>query len=107
MNENELYHQVYRRWYGTPRYRAGLYGPDYENAAGIRNDNDIKRDIDDGLSGSNDTKGLSVEVHVEEGVVILRGSVPDIEHKRLAGEIAWKVCGVVDVVNELLSGAAE
>lgn|GEM_PF-3182710 len=107
MDKNGLYHQVYRRWYGTPRYKAGLYGPDYENIAGIRNDSDIKRDIDNGLSDSNDMKGLPIEVRVEEGVAILRGSVPDIEHKRLAGEVAWKVCGVVDVVNELLLDAAE
>jgi len=107
MGMNGLYHQIYRRWYGTPRYKSGLYGPNYENVSGIREDIEIRRDVEESLSASHDIKGSVVEVAVEEGVAMLTGSVPDLERKRLAGDIAWAVPGVVDVVNELIPGNTE
>ena len=38
---------------------------------------------------------------VEECVVYLRGRVPTLLHKRLAGVLAWQQDGVCDVVNDL------
>lgn len=42
---------------------------------------------------------ITVESH--EGVVILNGAVPSLEHKRLAGVLAWWTPGSRDVVNGL------
>ena len=42
-----------------------------------------------------------IECSVEDGVVTLDGDVPSLEHKRLAGVLAWWVPGSRDVVNGL------
>jgi osmotically-inducible protein OsmY len=41
----------------------------------------------------------SIDIEVQEGIVILNGSVPGLTSKRLAGVMAWWVPGVRDVVN--------
>jgi osmotically-inducible protein OsmY len=43
--------------------------------------------------------GRVLRVEVNEGVVILNGSVESLSHKRLAGVLAWWVPGSRDVVN--------
>lgn len=43
--------------------------------------------------------GPGIEVRVEDGVVTLDGRVPGLDHKRLAGVLAWWVPGSRDVVN--------
>ena len=40
-----------------------------------------------------------IDIEVDEGVVILNGSLPSLAGKRLAGVLAWWVPGVRDVVN--------
>jgi len=45
-----------------------------------------------------DSRG-SIEYEVRSGVVILNGEVPSLEHKRLAGVLAWWVPGSRDVVH--------
>jgi BON domain len=40
-----------------------------------------------------------IEIEVENGVVILNGSVPGLASKRLAGVLAWWVPGSCDVIN--------
>ncbi len=45
--------------------------------------------------------GCRIEMGVEEGVVQLKGTVPSLSHKRIAGVLAWWVPGSRDVVNEL------
>lgn len=42
-----------------------------------------------------------ITVESKDGVVILNGAVPTLEHKRLAGVLAWWVPGSRDVVNGL------
>jgi osmotically-inducible protein OsmY len=41
------------------------------------------------------------EVNVQDGTVFLRGRVPSLSHKRLAGVLAWWVAGSQDVRNDL------
>jgi len=41
----------------------------------------------------------SIDVEVDDGVVILNGAVPSLSAKRLAGVLAWWVPGSRDVVN--------
>lgn len=45
-----------------------------------------------------DVRG-QLEIAVADGVVTLDGAVPGLDHKRLAGLLAWWVPGVRDVVN--------
>jgi osmotically-inducible protein OsmY len=52
------------------------------------------------LRGSGSPAGV-IECSVEDGVVTLDGDVPSLEHKRLAGVLAWWVPGSRDVVNGL------
>jgi osmotically-inducible protein OsmY len=40
-----------------------------------------------------------LELEVAEGVVLLNGSVPGLDYKRLAGVLSWWLPGVRDVVN--------
>jgi len=40
-----------------------------------------------------------IEIDVRDGVVTLNGEVPGLDHKRLAGVLAWWVPGSRDVVN--------
>ncbi len=47
-----------------------------------------------------DTRG-AIEVAVGDGVVTLNGRVPGLDHKRLAGVLAWWVPGSRDVINGL------
>jgi osmotically-inducible protein OsmY len=44
-------------------------------------------------------RGGAIELEVHDGVVILNGEVRSLEHKRLAGVLAWWVPGSRDVVN--------
>ena len=53
---------------------------------------EVIRKADQGVDGS-------IEVEVDDGVVILNGSVPSLSAKRLAGVLAWWVPGSKDVVN--------
>ncbi|MEH1101553.1 BON domain-containing protein [Micromonospora sp. CPCC 205561] len=58
------------------------------------------------LSSDWSTRGQHIVVTVQNRVVILAGVVAGPEARRVAGEIAWDVRGVVDVCNALrLAGA--
>lgn len=48
-----------------------------------------------------------IDIEVRDGVVILNGSVPGLEDKRLAGVIAWWIPGTRDVVNGIVVEPAE
>ncbi|PWE18518.1 transporter [Marinicauda salina] len=48
-----------------------------------------------------------VAVEVDDGVVILNGAVPSLQHKRLAGVLAWWTPGSRDVVNGIEVEPAE
>ena len=45
--------------------------------------------------------GGRIEYDVDRGIVTLNGAVPSVEHKRLAGVLAWWVPGRRDVVNAM------
>ena len=50
---------------------------------------------------SSDRTEGSIEVSVSDGVVTLRGQVPSVWHKQLAGVLAWRAPGCRDVGNQL------
>jgi len=66
-----------------------------------RTDLDVKRDVTDALTSDIRVDAQNVDVDVVGGVVYLRGSVPSYYEKRVATEIANRIKGVVDVINEL------
>ena len=43
-----------------------------------------------------------VDITVNEGKVLLTGTVPKAEHRAKASELAWQVPGVTQVINELM-----
>ncbi|MEV4811667.1 BON domain-containing protein [Micromonospora avicenniae] len=47
------------------------------------------------------TRHQQIEVTVQNRVVILSGTVANLEVRRVAGELAWDVPGVLDVCNTL------
>jgi osmotically-inducible protein OsmY len=53
---------------------------------------EVVRETDQGMEGS-------IDVEVNDGVVVLNGAVPSLSAKRLAGVLAWWVPGSRDVVN--------
>jgi osmotically-inducible protein OsmY len=52
----------------------------------------LVRDIPEGARGT-------IDIEIQEGIVILNGTIPGLTSKRLAGVMAWWVPGVRDVVN--------
>jgi len=67
----------------------------------VRSDLDIQQDVVDALTTDIRIDSTNVSVDVVGGVVYLRGTVPSFHEKRIATEIANRIKGVVDVVNEL------
>jgi len=49
----------------------------------------------------------TIAYSVQEGVVLLKGQVPGLDCKRLAGVLAWWIPGSCDVVNELSVAPAD
>ena len=66
-----------------------------------RSDERIREDVSDRLTEHGDLDASGIEVNVSQGVVTLAGSVDDRWGKRLAEDIAERVSGVHDVMNQL------
>lgn len=66
-----------------------------------RSDRRVLEDVCDELTDDDRLDASDIEVSVEDGVVVLRGTVTDRVAKRRAEDIADRVRGVEDVVNEL------
>lgn len=67
----------------------------------IRSDERICNDVNDRLMESDDVDPSEVEVHVEHGEVILRGTAHSKQEKRRMEDIAGTVLGVEEVLNHL------
>jgi osmotically-inducible protein OsmY len=66
-----------------------------------RSDEEIEADVRRALDTDPDINAVRIDVNVINGVVYLRGSIPTFYQIGEAGEDAWSVAGVVNVVNEL------
>ena len=66
-----------------------------------RSDERIREDVSDRLTEHGDLDASGIEVNVSQGVVTLSGSVDDRWGKRLAEDVAERVSGVRDVMNQL------
>jgi hypothetical protein len=61
----------------------------------------IREDVCEWLTDDADVDASDIEVHVEDGIVTLRGSVGDRRQKRRAEDLAEQARGVRDVRNQL------
>jgi hypothetical protein len=84
---------------GTMRDFRGRGPRGYE-----RSSERIREDVCEWLTDDADVDASDIEVHVESGVVTLRGSVGDRRQKRRAEDIAEQARGVRDVRNQLEIG---
>lgn len=66
-----------------------------------KSDNSIREEVQDTLGHCPSLDGDQIAVQVRERTVTLTGNVACWENRRLAGDAAWSVSGVDDVVNEL------
>ncbi len=66
-----------------------------------RDDAALKKDVVDALRADPATHRLAVNVVAKDNVVTLGGTVPSNGEKTLAGEVAMRVRGVIELKNEL------
>ena len=84
---------------GAARYGLGPYH--HRLQLRRRPDEEIKADVEETLFYDTWVDAESIEVVVEEGVVTLRGDLPDPQEIRFATDDAWDVEGVRGVRSEL------
>jgi hypothetical protein len=66
-----------------------------------RSDDRINEDVSEALSQDPDLDASEIEVKVQNGEVVLTGTVEERQFKRMAEEIAERCSGVQDVRNEI------
>jgi hypothetical protein len=87
---------TYTEYWFVPGPYAGI-GPRNYN----RSDETILEEVCERLSQHGQVDASEIEVEIQDGDVILKGSVNDRREKRLAEDIAESVFGVGDVQNQL------
>lgn len=87
--------------YPAERY----YYPWYDQIPPTPTDGEIKSIVVDRLRENRYTKDEVLKVDVDQGVVILGGTVRSSLAKRSAGDDVWDTPGVVDVSNQLVVSA--
>lgn len=80
---------------------AAKQNPGAQPLPAERIDADLARDIKDLLAINREVNLANVEVHVNYGVVTLRGFVTSAAARDMAERTARSVPGVADVVNEI------
>lgn len=72
-----------------------------------RTDAEVERDVRDALYSDVRIDSRNVDAIVQDGIVYLRGAVPDVVQKSVAREVTERIKGVRTVVNELEVTPAE
>jgi hypothetical protein len=85
--------------FGPARYGLGPYHRRLRSRA--RPDDELKRDVEEALFLDTWVDAEAIRVEVADGVVTLRGTLPDHEEVRFATDDAWDVDGVRGVRTEL------
>jgi osmotically-inducible protein OsmY len=67
----------------------------------VRSDDEIKADVRGALARDAWIDEQRIDVVVDQGIVYLKGTVQDGKDKAAAGDDAWTVPAVLDVVNDL------
>lgn len=85
--------------YGPARYGLGPY---YERLhRHKRSDEELREEVEEALFYDTWVDAEAIEVEVNDGVVTLRGDLPDYDEIRYATDDAWDVDGVRGVRSEL------
>ena len=66
-----------------------------------RSDERIREDVSEVLTRNHDVDATNIEVTVNDGIVVLAGTVDDRHSKRIAEDITQDVSGVRDVQNQI------
>ena len=73
----------------------------YKSEAQALSDEMIKQQIEAKVSDTSALEGTQVRVYVEDGLVVLSGTVRLYEQKMTYEKIAWQTRGVAEVENEI------
>lgn len=90
--------------YGPARYGLGPYHQRLRNRR--RPDDEVRRDVEDALFYDTWVDAEAITVEVKDGVVTLRGELPDYHEVRYATDDAWDVDGVRGVHCQLTVNGA-
>ena len=90
--------------YGPARYGLGPYHQRLRKRQ--RPDAELKTDVEDALFYDTWVDAEAITVEVSNGVVTLRGELPDFDEIRYATDDAWDVDGVRGVRSELRVNSA-
>jgi osmotically-inducible protein OsmY len=74
---------------------------DSSHIAGRKGDDELKNKINENLRKNNKIDPSGIEVYVNNSAVTLKGLVKTYEERGLAGQEAWNVSGVSEVLNDL------
>ncbi len=85
--------------YGPGRYGLGPYHERLRQRR--RADDEVREEVEEALFYDTWVDADAITVEVEEGVVTLRGELPDYEEIRYATDDAWDVDGVRGVRSDL------
>ena len=89
----------YEGIYGPSRYGLGPYHERLKKRR--RADSELREEVEEALFFDTWVDADAIEVEVKDGVVTLRGELPNFEEVRYATDDAWDVDGVVGVRSEL------
>jgi hypothetical protein len=85
--------------YGPSRYGLGPYHERLKQRR--RSDAELREEVEEALFYDTWVDADAITVEVKDGVVTLRGELPNFEEIRYATDDAWDVDGVVGVRSEL------
>lgn len=91
--------------HGPARYGLGPYH--HRLRTRRRPDDEVKKDVEDALFFDTWVDAEAITVEVKDGVVTLRGELPDYHEVRYATDDAWDVDGVRGVHSELTVNSAK
>ena len=74
---------------------------DSSHIAGRKGDDELKNKINENLRKNNKLDPSCIEVYVNNSAVTLKGLVKTYQERGLAGQEAWNVSGVSEVLNDL------
>lgn len=91
--------------HGPARYGLGPYH--HRLRTRHRPDDEVKKDVEDALFYDTWVDAEAITVQVKDGVVTLRGELPDYHEVRYATDDTWDVDGVRGVHSELTVNSAK
>ena len=85
----------------STRFSFALRLPWAQEPGGAKTDTSLRAEVVDALQHCNSLKNDRIRVRVRDHVVYLMGMVGSWENRRLAGDAAWSIDGIDEVINYL------